>query len=240
MLQRIVSFALITTLLFLPHRIRACEPRPDYWFTEIYNISDILLPENIVIKLSPRPSTRGYLQIYNDSEIPLYILPQDARAIIMVTEEPALAEDGLTEENKPETILLIDQVPELAIYTVTSQAPLYLDTKNLPTLVPYIEDRNITDFNRPGFISLPITQRGEFHLVYGKQIFSIQFSISYALNGNFNPEDCGKGIESTTQQETSFAKNQNSLISNTIVVSLIFLLTLGAILRLQKNGKTRK
>ena len=214
----------------------ACEPRPDYWFAEIFSIGSMLLPENVIIELSPRNSAKGYLLIHNNADAPLYVLPQDERATILVTKEPSIAEDGLAEETTPEEILLIDQVPALAAFVVTKETPLRLDNENLPALVPYIEERNVLDFNRSGFVYLPITQRGEFHLVYEEQIFSVQFAISYALNENFNPQVCGAEIEPVAQQEVILANDaKSSIVASTIAFSLISIFTLGAILCFRKR-----
>jgi len=214
----------------------ACEPQPDYWFAEVYNIGSMLLPENVSIELSPRNTGKGFLVIHNDFETPLYVLPQDARAAILVTQESAIAEDGLAEENTPEEILLIDQVPNLAAFVITNEAPLRLDVEIFPALVPHIEDRNILEFSRPSFVYLPITQRGEFHLVYNEQIFTVQFTISYALNKNFSPVVCGKEIEPVTQQEVTFAEeSNNSILISTISFGVILLITLGGMLRIRKK-----
>ncbi|MBC8497211.1 MAG: hypothetical protein ISS57_16945 [Anaerolineales bacterium] len=238
MIQRLAAFILLLGALFSPSQTaRACEPRPDYWFAEVYSIGSMLLPENVIIELSPRNSAKGYLLIHNNSETPLYVLPQDARETILVTKEPSIAEDGFAEENTPEEILLINQAPALAAFVLTNKAPLRLDIENLSALVPYIEERNILDFSRPGFVYLPITQRGEFHLVYEEQIFSVQFTISYALNENFNPEVCGEEIEPVAQQEVILANDANSsILTSRIAFTVIALVTLGAIIWLKYQG----
>jgi hypothetical protein len=214
----------------------ACTPQPDYWFAEVYSTSSMLLPENVTIDLSPRDSAKGYLLIHNYMDTPLYVLPHDGRAAITNTQEPTIAEEGLAGENSPKEILLFDQVPNLAIFTITKDAPLRLDTDNLPDLVPYIEDRNILDFSRPGLIFLPITQRGEFHLVHDDQIFTIQFAISYALNEYFDPIICGEEIVPSAQQEVPFSnETDNSITISTIVFGIIVLVTWGAILRIRNK-----
>jgi len=230
-------FILLISALFSHVRIAlACESQPNYWFAEIYSIGSMLLPEHVTIELSPKDSAKGYFLINNDSDTPLYVLPQEVRTVVMVTQEVTLAEDGLSEENTPEEILLIDQVPSLAAFTVTRTAPLRLDTDNFTALVPYIEERNIIDFSRPSFVYLPISQRGEFHLVHGEQIFTVQFAISYALNENFSPVVCGEAIELVPQQTVAFAEESNkSTLISTISFGAILLVTVGAMLWIRKK-----
>ncbi len=229
-----ISFILIS-LLTSAQQVQACEPQPDHWFYELYNISSMLLPENVNIELSPRDSAQGYLLIANNSDLPLNVLPQDARAKVMVTPEAVIAEDGLADEKTLEEIMLIDLVPELATYIVIQEEPLQLDVENLPELVPYIEARNITDYSRPSLIFLPVTQRGEFHLVYNEQIFTVQFTISYVLRENFNPELCGEDIESTHQQEIITSIEQTGIIADLIAIVLITAITFGGILFRRKK-----
>lgn len=225
-----ILLLLLTLFLIFPFGVFACEPQPDHWFYEVYNIGSMLLPENVTIELSPRDSAQGYLTITNNSDLPLHILPQDARGKIMVTPDAAAAitEDGLAEENTLEEILLVEKVPELASFIVTQEASLQLDIENLPGLVPYIEVRNISDYLRPSLIYLPITQRGEFHLVYNEQIFTVQFTISYALNEDFSPEVCGNKVEMIHQQEIELSNERNSFITDTIAllaISIIDIIT---------------
>ncbi len=228
---------LIGGILSLPHQTKACEPQPDYWFAEVYSIGGMLLPEEIDIKLSPRDSAKGYLLIHNNAQTPLYVLPHEARAAVLVTEQPSITQDGLAEESTSDEILSIDQVPALAAYVVTSEAALRLDTQNLPRLVSYIEDRNILDFSRPGLVYLPIAQRGEFHLVHDEQIFTVQFTISYALNENFNPETCAKEIEPVAHQEVTGSEGQTSLFTSTIAFTLICICTLLTLYQLRKQAE---
>lgn len=244
MRARYIPLILFLCSLIFPFQVAwACEQHPDYWFTENFSIGGMLLPENVTIELSPWNSTEGYLLIENASKTPLYVLPQAARQAIMVTAEPQVAEDGLAQENTPEEILLVNQVPELAVFVVTNEAPLQLDVENLPALVPYIEYRNIADYSRPSLVYLPITQRGEFHLVYNQQIFTVQFSIAYALNDQFSPEVCGEEIVPLAHQDIGFGgilDDQASVMVGSIAFLLIALLTLGGILKRGKKATTDK
>jgi hypothetical protein len=230
----------LSTFIAPSQSAQTCEPQPDTWFIEIFNISSMLLPENVSIELSPRDSSTGYLLIQNNSEIPLYVLPQDARTAILVTAEPEIAEDGLAAENIPQEILLVDLAPELAAFVITQGTPLQLGVENLPGLVPYIETRNISDFRRPSLVYLPVTQRGEFHLIYNDQLFTVQFSISYALNENFNPENCGEEREALTDQEFDIVDGQDNLIGSSIAFFLISLLTFGGLLFFHEKSKSRE
>ena len=87
---------------------------------------------------------------------------------------------------------------------------------------------------------LPVTQRGELHLIYNDQLFSVQFSISYALNENFNPENCGEEREVMADQEIGFVHGQDNLLSGSIAFLLITLLTFGGLLRFQGKSNPRE
>jgi len=185
---------------------------------------------------SPQDAAVGDFQISNLSNLSLYVLPMDAIQSLVATVEPSFTGDGLSEEQTSEEIFLLDRATELAAFVLNSDESLTLDLESLTALVPYIEERNIIGFSRPSFVYLPITQRGEFHLVFGDQLITVPFTISYALNENFNPEVCGEEIEPATQQEVSFdEESNNSILISTIAFGTILLVTLGAIIWIRKR-----
>lgn len=190
----VLSFVLLSTLLLTTAcSAETCEPCPDYWFVETFAIESGEWPEAISVAVNPGSAARGYLSIKNNSDIPLYIFHREARQNIIVTEEPAFAgEEMLAEEYAAEEYLLSDKVPELAAYILTSGQydSLILSIEGLPTLDPRLEDRNVLDFTRPGFVEMPAGQRSELLLVYDGELYEVTFTISYKLNANFAPVDC--------------------------------------------------
>jgi len=216
---------------------KACVPRPDYWFAERYQFGPVELPESIVLVQSPPDVAQGNYQIINRSDLPIYILPMDARPSLVATTEPSVTGEGLSDEESIEEILLLDQAPGFATFIIETGEMLQLDNQNFTELIPYIEERNILEYSRPHFVYLPITQRGEFLMVFDDQLITVPFTISYALNENFSPEICGEVIEATTQQEVAFAEeSNNNILIGTIAFCAIILFTLGAIIWIRKPG----
>ncbi len=231
-------------LILFPHPVAEegdCQPEPDYWFLETYHAETEALPEIISIHASPPHVERGYFQLENHADAPLYVLPLDAAAAVTVTETPALAAELPDEENPPEEQLVFEKVPDLAVYMVEAGESLRLDINTLPKLVPYLEDRNILDVDRPGFVRLPMTQRGAFHLVQGKQLFSVPFAISYALNQNFSPVNCeSTDIETRTEEIVSAGQQPPTatFVSTLAFVFLIVLVALAVLWLQQQRGKS--
>ena len=191
---RVLSFLLLPTLLLTTAcSAETCEPWPDYLFVETFTIESGEWPDAIIIAVKPESAARGYLSIENNSDIPLYIFPREARQNIIVTEEPAFAgEEMLAEEYTAEENLLSDKVPGLAAYVVTAGQydSLTFSIEELLIIDPRLEDRNVLDFTRPGFVEMPAGQRSELLLVYGGELYEVTFTISYKLNANFAPVDC--------------------------------------------------
>ena len=194
MLKRIIPLAAVLLSACFSVRVHAqeCQPQPDYWFAEVYQL--VLpdeLPATLTITPSPKVVAHGYLTIVNHGDAPLYVLAASSLGELIVTAEAALPDEGLSGELTPEAILQAARAPALAAYVVETGASLRLDSTSLTTLIPHIEQRNVRDITRPGFVILPITQRGQFLLVYEDQLFTVGVTISYALNESFAPQACG-------------------------------------------------
>jgi len=214
----------------------ACEPQPAYWFAERYEFGPVNLPKSIELVNSPKAAAQGYFEITNHSDKLLYILPMDALPSLVATAKPSISGDVLSEEQTSEEIILVDRAPELATFVINAGESLQLDKKNFPTLVPYIEERNILEFSRPHFVYLPITQRGEFLLVLDDQLITVPFMISYAINENFRPEICEEVFESSVQKDVVYVEeSSNSILVSTIAFGVIVLVTLGAMFWLRKQ-----
>jgi len=227
---------ILGTQFSLRHQSETCEPRPDYWFAERYDFGPVNLPQSVKLVQSPPNVAQGYFQIRNQSEFPIYVLPIDARPALISTEAPSISGDGLSDEQSPEEIFFLDQAPELATFVIDAGESLQLDNANFPILIPYIEERNILDFARPAFFYVALTQRGEFLMVNDDQMISVPFTISYAINENFNPQVCGGNIETTTQQDIdTLVEPKNIVISSTITITLIVAISLGAIFWIRKR-----
>lgn len=226
---------ILGTQIGLRHQSETCEPRPDYWFAERYEFGPVNLPQSIKLDQSPPNVAQGYFQIRNQSEFPIYVLPIDARPSLVATTAPSISGDGLSDEQSPEEILFLDRAPELATFVIDAGESLQLDNANFPILIPYIEERNVLDFGRPAFIYVPLTQRGEFLLVYDDQLAKVPFTISYAINENFTPEVCDEEINPITQQAVAFdEESNNSILISTIAFGVILLVTVGAVFLVRK------
>ncbi|MBU0482782.1 MAG: hypothetical protein ABIG63_10345 [Chloroflexota bacterium] len=232
----VLSFMLLLTLMLTTTRpTEACEPWPDYWFVETFAIESGEWPEAITVAVSPESTVRGYLSIENNSATPLYILPRAARQHIIATEEPIFAWEGmLAEESAAEEYLLSDQVPGLAAYILTAgqYASLTLYIKDLPTLDPRLEDRNVLDFTRLGFVEMPAGQRSELLLVYDGDLYEITFTISYKLNPNFAPGDCSQeddNFEATKAAKSAHTNAQTTSASSLLVMGIILILVFGIV-----------
>jgi hypothetical protein len=218
-----------------------CQPEPDYWFLETYHAETGALPESISIHTSPPHVERGYFQLKNHADVPVYVLPLDAAESVTVTETPSLGAELSDEGNPPEEQILLEKVPNLAVYVVEAGESLRLDIDTLPNLVPYIEDRNILDVDRPGFVRLPMAQRGAFHLVQGERFFSVPFAISYALNQNFSPVNCEASEAEHRAEEIAPVEQPpatDTIISTVAFVILTLLVALALLLLRQQRGKS--
>ena len=197
-------FSLLATALFSvwftsTGRAQECQPQPDDWFAEVYQlVLPADLPAALRITTSIKDVAHGFLEIANAADAPLYVLPAAAQGELVSTVQPELTGEGLSGEVTPELILHVERAPALAAFVVETGASLRLDTATLRALLPYIEERNVRDLTRPGFIILPITQRGEFLLIYKEQLFTVEIAISYAINEGFAPETCGEVLAAPT------------------------------------------
>jgi len=219
----------------------ACQPQPDYWFLETYRAETETLPESLSLLASPPHVERGYFQLENHADAPVYVLPLDAIASVTVTETPPLAAELSDEDNPTEEQVLLEKVPDLAVYVIENGETLRLDIDTLPKLVPYIEDRNISDVDRPGFVRLPMTQRGAFHLVQGEQLFTVPFTISYALNEDFSPVNCeSSDIEKRAEENVTVEQQPATatFVSTVAVVLLTILVALALLWFRQLRGKS--
>lgn len=223
---------LLSILLLTTARLaEACEPWPDHWFVEILAIESGEWPAAIKVAVNPESAVRGCLAIENNSAIPLYILPRQARQNIIVTKEPIFAgEEMLAEESAAEENLLPDRVPGLAAYILSAgqYASLNISIEELLILDPRLEDRNVLDFTRPGFVEMPASQRSELLLVYDGELYEVTFTISYKLKPNFAPGTCGQGDEEATQAAESARTNASAVSTGSdLVVGIILTLVCG-------------
>ena len=231
-------------LILFPQPVTAeadCQPEPDYWFLETYHAETGSLPESISLLASPPHVERGYFQLENHADVPIYVLPLDAAASVTVTETPSLGAEFSDEGNPPEEQVLLEKVPDLAFYVIEIGESLRLDIDTLPKLVPYIEDRNILDVDRPGFVRLPMTQRAAFHLVQGEQFSTVPFTISYALNQDFSPADCASSEAVHRAEEIAPVEQTQATATFVSTVAVVFLTLLVALALLwlrQQRGKS--
>jgi hypothetical protein len=76
---------------------------------------------------------------------------------------------------------------EVASYLVAADKPRYLNMEALVDLDHALVDRNVLTMDLPPEnLSVPEPQTSELLLVYGEQVLLVPFSVSYALNTQFD------------------------------------------------------
>ena len=164
---------------------RAFEPSMDYWFTEILTVSDAELPAGVTVRVSdPTTQPRGSLILQNQTETLLFVLSLNYKnVLIMQTPDPNWK-------------ARVNVAHEVASYLVAPTKPATLNMEALSDLDPSLVDQNVSSIEPPPTdMTIPSPQASELLLVYGEQVLQVPFTISYALNTNYD-----NGIEANTQR----------------------------------------
>jgi hypothetical protein len=212
-----------------------CKPQPDYWFLEVFHLGEVDLPAGVSVSTSPRGSARGYLKINNAADSPLYVLPNSARQSIIETAEPQIGDEDLLEgEYEVEQFVLLERVPELAVYTVddTQESGLRLDIQKLGVLESGLVDRNVLESSRPSFVILPPAQRLKLLLVFDGTLYEIPYTLSYQLNEGYAPKVCPQmdvaikqtespGFDATPESPLSPILNSSTLVFAIMLVAAL-------------------
>ena len=156
--------------------VRALEPSQDYWFIETLTVGDVELPAGVVIRASdPKVQPRGFLTLENQTETLLYVLSLGYKDVLVIkTPDPNY-------KNR------VNGAHEVASYLVAPDRPANLGMEALTDLDRDLEDRNMLSFDPPpANVPIPAAQSSELLLVYDDQVLVVPFTVSYALNTNFD------------------------------------------------------
>ena len=169
-------FLVMGAMLFGVRSVRASEPGQDYWFIETLTVSDVELPAGVVIRTSdPESQPRGSLALENQTKTLLYVLSLGYKdVLVMKTPDPNY-------KNR------VNGAHEVASYLAAPDRPANLGMEALTDLDRDLEDRNVLNIDPPPVnLPIPAAQSSELLLVYGDQVLIIPFTVSYALNTNFD------------------------------------------------------
>jgi hypothetical protein len=147
----------------------------DYWFNEILTVSDVELPAGVVIRSSdPAVQPRAILILENQTDTMLYMLSLSYKdVLVMQTPDPNWKSR-------------VSMAHEVASFQVVSNRPVYLGIEALTDLDHNLVDQNILTFDPPATdLAIPARQTSELLLVYGEQVILVPFTLTYALNIQF-------------------------------------------------------
>lgn len=176
---------------------QAFEPDPDFWYIETVTLDEASLPpdfhvfngEGTVEQLSEgvwlstnRPETSLLAMIYliNRSDEAVYILSLEYRDRLIMETPDAAYEARLRGAH------------EVASYLVrpNSGETFALTWEALKDLDDSLKDLNPPTFNpQPSDLTPPEAQHSELLMVYGEQVVLLPFTISYAINANYEIEE---------------------------------------------------
>ena len=165
----------------------ACEPYPEYWFTETITFTVPALLENISIYATdPGVTPRAAFWLYNPNEDVLYIIPKkDSEQVDTGALSPTSAE-------------------AMAWITVNAQnSPVMLEIEQLVALDSGLQDPNPVNMSRPApeAIQIPAAQHSELFLVYQDQVITVPFTITYAINPYNSVAECNTWYERAAQTD---------------------------------------
>jgi hypothetical protein len=172
-----ISALMMGGIIWITSSAGAGELGMDYWFIETLMVGNAELPEGVIIRASdPEASPRGHLILQNQTKPLLFVLSLGYKdVLVMVTPDPNWR-------------TRVNAAHEVASYLVTPDQPVYLGMEALTDLDHDLQDRNVLASEPPAEdIPIPAAQDSELLLVYDGQVIVVPFTISYALNLDFNP-----------------------------------------------------
>ncbi|HSB66367.1 MAG TPA: hypothetical protein VLD65_07295 [Anaerolineales bacterium] len=155
---------------------RAYEPEMDYWFVETFTLEKVDLPEGVTIHPSGGDtSPRRYLILQNTTDTLLFVMSLNYKEVlVMPTPDPGWK-------------TRLSLAHEAASYLIAPDKMASLSMEALTHLDPNLEDRNVlTSDPPPAGLAIPEAQHSELLLVCGDQVIESPFTISYALNTEFD------------------------------------------------------
>ena len=171
-----ILFLTVIGMLYKTGPVTASEPRKDYWFTETIKTGIIDLPTGVVVRASaPENKPRGYLSLENQTQTLLFVLSLGYKdVLVMTTPDPNW-------KNR------VNGAHEVASYLVAPERPANLDMDALAELDRDLEDKNVLSFDPPPEdLATPAEQSSELLLVYDGQVILVPFTVSYAINSEFD------------------------------------------------------
>jgi hypothetical protein len=176
-LFQVGSFLVLTVgMLFSAHLVRACIPGMDDGYIVTITVDNVELPEGILIHPCPADiGTQGCLKLENSTETILYIMSLNYKDILVM------------QTPDPNWKSRVGMAHEAASYLVSSNRPLYLNMDALSDLDSNLVDQKVLIINPPpGNATIPNAQNSELLLVYDGQVIEVPFTVSYALNEDFD------------------------------------------------------
>ncbi len=236
-MTKIIALLLfIATAVFFLQSAQACEPYPDYWYVETFELANHFIAEPISIH-APQVNPRVYISIQNQQLEPLYILPLE------ILEQKTFSGESLSNvdipeysnrlatrratpnrsgaEPNPNGVNIQTPSEKIPFTSINSQnSPLFLEVSDLVLLDSQLRDPNPYGFNRPtkNRLQIPDPQYSQLVLYYNEQVITIPFTITYSINPHNPAEDC-IGVSSTSQVNQSEIKQ--NLPSGTLIVILL-------------------
>lgn len=193
-----VLLFLLLFLLMSVEAAKACEPYPEYWFTETIAFSNITLPDNITIRATdPELSPRASIWVINQTEGTVFVLPVD------LLKQPTVADSKE----------LIPNASSKAYKSITNQNdPLQLDMSDLLLLDSDLKDPNPINMGRPAEneIQLPSPVHSQLNLLYLDQVITIPFTVTYSINPHNSVADCNRWYERVKITESAIASENKA------------------------------
>ena len=151
----------------------ACSPRlPDWWFTEQFAFGAGALPPNVtyasVVISHYGAGGRGFLEISNQSAIPLYLLARSDKPQEAIESLPVALPQGM-----------------IPAYKIGTGEKVTLGVENLAKLASGIQDHNQQANQRPAQVQVPGAQSAPLTLVYGDRVVEAPLTLSYTLNTTY-------------------------------------------------------
>ena len=162
-------------MLFGARLVGASEPGMDDRYIETITVDNVELPEGISIQpCPPDVEAQGCLKLENSTETILYIMSLNYKDILVM------------QTPDPNWKSRVGMAHEVASYLVSSSRPLYLNMDALSDLDSNLVDQKELTINPPpDNATIPNVQTSELLLVYDGQVIEVPFTVSYALNEDF-------------------------------------------------------
>jgi hypothetical protein len=215
-----MSLLLIGVMILGALPVKAGKPQAGiwwyYWYSETITLGDAKLPAGINIQGTDTSNVpRATLTLENHTDTLLFVLSLNYKdVLVMVT--PA-----------PNWKARVNMAHEVASYLVAKDKPAILDMQALADLDLSLVDRNaLSPYPPPTDRKVPEQQQSELLLVYGGQVYSVPFTVSYALNLPADSRVAVHPLLLVNTQETNLARatvtpQADAVITNAVRNNLV-------------------